>query len=362
MRRIGMAAASLALLAAAGAQGAEKIATVTGTVNNDVTIYDVTSSTQTPGQTTHDGSGGTWDSYVDIGRTAVTFESSNAVSGLNVSVTSSSVVTLGIQNGSGHAVDPTLHSTITPAGFGFYIADQTGTCGGNIYTGCAQAGGGVFQDLFYLGDYVNILGQASFQFEIFDGDSIIYSALGSLELMYDPDLGVYLNRSFSEDALGLPPVRTVEEPEYFGNVAEFGYFWDAKDLTLELATLGAGETRTLTYRTSVTSTSYAGCTIEVPYCLVSYSGFGDPIGRGGGIAEALAPADFGGLDAPLGGVTGVNFTPATYNLPVFNDETGDLYFTLQGSSAAVPEPALWATMILGFGLAGGLVRRRPRLA
>ena len=43
----------------------------------------------------------------------------------------------------------------------------------------AQATGGVFQDLFYLGDYVNTLATASFQFEIFDGDNpnAIYSAL-----------------------------------------------------------------------------------------------------------------------------------------------------------------------------------------
>jgi hypothetical protein len=361
MRRFGMALASVVALAAAGsAEAAQKIVDVTGTVNNSVTIYGFSNDTQAPGQQTEDGSGGSWDSYVDIGRTAVTFESSNAVAGLHASVTSSSVVTLNLENGSSHDVDPTLHSTITPAGFGFYIADQSGACGGNIYTGCAQANGGVFQDLYYLGDYVNTLGTASFQFEIFDGDSLIYQALGALELMYDPDLGVYLNTAFSEDALGLPPHTTIPyDGQYVGNLQEFGYLWGAKDLELNLATLGAGQSRTLTYKTSVTSTSYGGCTIEVPNCLVAYSGFGDPIGRGGAI-DALRVADFGALDED--GVTGVTFTGATFNLPTFDDETGDIVFTLQQPSAGVPEPGAWALMILGFGAAGGALRRARRTA
>jgi len=363
MRRIGIAFASLAALAAGSAQAQGRIVDVTGSVSNEVTINGLTTNTVTPGQTTSEGSGGSWDSYIDIGSAEITFESSNAVSGLYVSVTSSSVLQLGITNYTAEDIDPTLHSTITPAGFGFYIADQSGDCGGNIYTGCPQAGGGVFQDLYYLGDYINTLGTASFEFEIFDGDTLIYSALGALELMYDPDNGVYLNRTFSEDALGLPPILTTDEPEYFGNISEFGYLWGAKDITLDLATLLAGETRTLTYKTSVTSTSYAGCTIETPYCLVAYSGFGDPIGRGGAIDAAFAAAAaFGALDAPL--VSGINFEPATFNLPTFDAATGDIFFEMRngGGGGAVPEPGAWAVMILGLGLAGAALRRRPRLA
>lgn len=37
-----------------------------------------------------------------------------------------------------------------------------------------------------------------------------------------------------------------------------------------------------------------------------------------------------------------------------------LYLTSAPSTPAVPEPATWATMLLGFGLAGGLMRRARR--
>lgn len=42
-----------------------------------------------------------------------------------------------------------------------------------------------------------------------------------------------------------------------------------------------------------------------------------------------------------------------------NDSTG---FNLTLTTAAVPEPAAWALMIMGFGLAGAVVRRRARFA
>ena len=47
------------------------------------------------------------------------------------------------------------------------------------------------------------------------------------------------------------------------------------------------------------------------------------------------------------------------------DQTNDLRadnFTLTVNSAAVPEPASWALMIVGFGAVGGLARMRRRLA
>jgi hypothetical protein len=40
----------------------------------------------------------------------------------------------------------------------------------------------------------------------------------------------------------------------------------------------------------------------------------------------------------------------------------DLAFTLNGADAVVPEPGAWAMMILGFGMAGAMLRRRAAVA
>lgn len=42
--------------------------------------------------------------------------------------------------------------------------------------------------------------------------------------------------------------------------------------------------------------------------------------------------------------------------------SGAIDFSLAGGAGAVPEPASWALMILGFGGAGALIRKRRRLA
>lgn len=58
-------------------------------------------------------------------------------------------------------------------------------------------------------------------------------------------------------------------------------------------------------------------------------------------------------------------TVSTFTTNYTNGENAGLDFTLFGASAAVPEPASWAVMILGLGMAGAAIRRRragPALA
>ena len=52
------------------------------------------------------------------------------------------------------------------------------------------------------------------------------------------------------------------------------------------------------------------------------------------------------------------FTGSAFNqsLPAFSSR--DLAFSMSGVVAAVPEPATWAMMVLGFGLIGGLLRQK----
>jgi PEP-CTERM motif len=85
-------------------------------------------------------------------------------------------------------------------------------------------------------------------------------------------------------------------------------------------------------------------------------------------------APFGSLVGEIGGVyqlLGANFSGAAWgtgNLNLFywdsnnGDNTGRITFDATLAQSAVPEPASWALMILGFGLAGAALRsRKPRV-
>ena len=123
--------------------------------------------------------------------------------------------------------------------------------------------------------------------------------------------------------------------------------------------------QTITYRTSVFSyvngpclSGRDGVDAGVTACLVAYSGFGDPIGRG---VSELSVADLGssmvlgGIDVFNHGdddlIDGVHFSPFTINAPRI---VGNTLFV----GGDVPEPATWAMMILGFGSIGAVMRRR----
>ena len=56
----------------------------------------------------------------------------------------------------------------------------------------------------------------------------------------------------------------------------------------------------------------------------------------------------------------VNFDPDDMS-PIFATDFRLRYQSDQGATAAVPEPATWAMMILGFGAAGSVIRRRRRV-
>jgi hypothetical protein len=116
----------------------------------------------------------------------------------------------------------------------------------------------------------------------------------------------------------------------------------------------------LRYETTVTTFAQVDClTTPADACLIAYSAFGDPMGRGGGINPTFAR--FASLAAPS---LIREFVPSEddllqfgnfkFNKPTFKD--GILSFELQ--SEPVPEPATWALMIAGFAFAGVCMRRR----
>ena len=76
----------------------------------------------------------------------------------------------------------------------------------------------------------------------------------------------------------------------------------------------------------------------------------------GGMSSAQAIADLFSIRV-IGDDNDAHFSPGR------PDASGlsDFFFEVQGTTGAVPEPASWALMILGFGMAGGLLRARARL-
>lgn len=70
-------------------------------------------------------------------------------------------------------------------------------------------------------------------------------------------------------------------------------------------------------------------------------------------------ADFSTV-ASLGGLTGryIQYRVVERNGPNFNTGLSDIHFSGEGVRGAVPEPASWLLMIVGFGSAGAMLRRR----
>jgi hypothetical protein len=318
--------------------------------------------------------GSDFNSFVDVGRTAISFESSNAIAGRSIYSSAGSQVEFDFNNDTdGHIA---FHSTITPAGLGFYLANVNGDC---AFQGCGEAVGSSLSSLRPNSDS-SYIGSVGFDFHVqdtfFDGEVTrtvdLFSVQGSLDLSYNDRCdGVCITRNLGSGVFGDGTgarglLSGFTQSTLDGDNAILGYAWDETDV---FASLGSG-LHHITYSTSVFSGISADC-LSGGACLVGFSGFGDPVGRGGGIDsadEALTAFDFlssmgfsdgpvmGGpdLSAGSGALTGIRFTPETLGIPRYVN--GMLVFDT--TVAGVPEPASWATMILGFGLAGAMLRRR----
>lgn len=295
------------------------------------------------------GPGGAYNSFVQKDKNAITFESSNAATG-PYTYTSTTGVDLTIKNGGSGVITPQIHSQITPAGLGFYLADLTGCSPG--FGTCAQATGtGMSFSHLSIGAS-NVVTLADFDFSIVTGDSILYEASGAVGLQSDSLGHITTWQTFNDSTYDLNGFG-VE----LGDKSAFAYNWDATDVFLTSPFgLASGQSRTISYRNTVDSYSPHLCVGATSVCLVSYAGFGDPIGRGGGpdSLSVIRPFDIG-----PGGIDGLQFDSFTMYTDNYKDGTLDT--TAPGNSAA-PEPAVWISMVLGFGLLGGALRRRRSLA
>jgi len=358
MRRIGFAVAFCvaAVGTAANAQEAGGISNIQSSAGSSVLISpggDPAIFGPGAGVTT----GAAYNSYVTVGPNLITFESENTSSAQFVNSNSYSSVSFDVTNNTGQQASFT--STITAAGLGFYLADTSGGC---LYTGCPQvaAGSGYsFNDLPSDGGVVSV----GFNFTVsrtgsFDNSpATLYSLSGTLGMGRDGSLILFDNLGNDSPIAPLSGPRgllngfaaadgTDYDPSLgIGAATALGYAWDATDFDFDI---GDFHNQTLVYTTEVFSNSTTPCIEGTSICLVAYSGFGDPIGRGGGVQ--LAAARGFRTQQVYKPITGIVFDPQ------------DIQPFRSIVSVPVPEPATWISMLLGFGLLGAALRRRRVLS
>jgi len=358
-----LALATVCCVLAAGTVAQAQVTNVTGTSTSTVSL-DGTFKFTAPGtESQGKNNGSSFASSFASDPATVSFESGNSSVGVMVTSTSTSSVDITIMNGGAQAVAPTLESQITPAGLGMYLADRSGGCGGDLFAGCPQTTGGqTFADLTSPTTTVGALvSAAAFDFNVTAGGTQVYDFQGIETLTVGADGNLVVN----DLVLSAPNVlQGLVKLQPGGAGSALGYAWDASNVLIGLGgDLAPGASEDVVYTSTVTTLSRTACTSsDADVCLVAYSAFGDPIGRGGGITHARR---FGGdgLDGDFGqpddsSITGVTFSTETFAAPTFKD--GVLVFLPLG--AVVPEPATWMSLILGFGLLGAALRRRRVLS
>jgi hypothetical protein len=369
MSRLAFAAACSVLALGTAAQA--QVTNVTGSASTTVKLDSTfTSSSFGPGIVSQGGGAAYYSSFGTTPST-VSFESANAsIRGDNqVSSTSTSSVDISIKNGGSNTLNPVLQSDITGASLGFYLANTAGGCGGSglfsggdPYGGCGQTTGGqTFRNFNVAGvPFGTVLAGSAFEFTVAVGTNTVYNFTG-IETVTEGDGFAVVNplqmalNGVAIDS-GVLQNLTNTTPGMAGSAN--GWMWDDSPVSIALGSLGAGGTEDVTYTATVTTFSDLGCTSsDSSVCLVSYGAFGDPIGKGGGTSN-VARFFASPFDDTGDGIKFVdNWGPQTFATPTFNFGSGLLSF-----NAVVPEPETWMSMILGFGLLGGALRRRRILS
>lgn len=361
MRGLGLTVACVILSAGAAAQaqtidatGATSASLTRNATPGGTTLYG---NGETDGIWSSGGRGGSFEAIVEITQSHVSFESGVAVSGPFSAATSRSGVDITISNFGGQDIEVTnFGSTIIPAGLGFYLQDRVGPAtDNNIFTGYGQTNSALtFQDLVStVGTGItNPFAFADFDFEITSLEQTLYSLSGSISLYFDTEGNVQQAYNLNDASVALTGFTAVHDTP--NNPFAYAFAWDATDIVVPLnAYLTEGQSQTISYQTRVTAYTRADCITAVT-CLVAYSGFGDPIGRGGGVdslSQFSALGDMEMISMPLNDqnfgnpITGIVFDPVEFD-------------PFRVITAGVPEPSTWMTMIMGFGLLGASLRRR----
>ena len=309
-------------------------------------------------------------------------------------------VQITLKNTGSTAVTPTLQSDILPGGFGVYVGDpnlnptfdhSTGVTGDALQTpeagpnlACCgptptldqlASSPGNFSSVPVPG-FADAIAGATFSFMISNNGVVVKDITGSLTITY------------ATTAAGRVPVVTLS-PDAAAALSNFrlltsptdpyaiGYQWDASSLSVDLGgSLAPGDSDVVSYDTAVTAYTFAGMSetfmdadgYQSFPTLLAYSGFGDPIGMGGGGSKPKAVGD----DADPVGIQDVYFPLFQVGVPTFDSSNGDLSLPVSDeqlpalpltymSAPAVPEPQTWALLLAGMvGVGLGLRRRTGR--
>jgi len=304
------------------------------------------------------GSGAAFASTARVDPDGIDFQNGNASGGLYAFSTSRTAIDITFTNDDATAVAPMLRSSILPAGMGLFIDNP---CLNNVANcGAGHLGNVTSFQRFHPGALPspdNEIAGASFAFSVTSGATVLYSLSGSIILAYDPASRTNIMfTDFDAAQAALNGFRLTSLP---GDPTQFGVVWDATHVEIGLTDGGLlqpGDSMSFSYEAAVQTFSRTPCFgANRAACIIGYSSFGDPIGRGGGIIPGGLLSAFGQPSAdPAAAAGGIAFATFEFGHPVYRD--GVVTFDM---NAPVAEPATWAMLILGFGLVGAALRRRP---
>jgi archaellum component FlaF (FlaF/FlaG flagellin family) len=309
----------------------------------------------------------------DVTPSEITF-ANNATSQGYVSMTSSStVVSVTFTNNGSTTVDGSIDSTILPGGFGFFMdsPQDNPTLSGNAIGDVNQtppSSLATFQNISGF-DAIGIgqsEGYAGFSFDILENGTQVAGYSGSVSLnlsLASPGVNVSVAASAPPALNGFALITPA------GSDQAVGYQWNTTEVVVPLGALAPGQSTTVTYETTVSTSTdvqnFNNCpTEDVCPQLLAYSGFGDPIRKSAGTGtdpyfptfDLSLPTfdprtgvaggmtiDGVGPSLPLAGVTPAPFIPIPFSI-----------------LGPVPEPEVWTLMLAGMGGIGLALRgRRP---
>lgn len=360
--KLGGAAMTALLLATSAHAAVDAVVTASNASVNLTNIGGFASGVQLAGNLNDlFGAGGSYDATSDVDGPEITFKNGNFAAGGYAAVSSFTSLDVTFTNDSSESFIPSFGSTILPAGLGLFVGSG---CGTGPVRDCAEdvnAAVGLTGLPNNFSNESSLIAQSTFDFRILDGETTVYSLSGSVSLIRDFQLGTNFFVTDLADAAGALTnfMQVADRP------TAFAFGWDATDISFDLpGIMNPGDTRTLSYQTAVTT--FTASPLLQCAGAVAFSAFGDPIGRNGSIPPpAAAERQAFALDTDPGCTMPSRPAPSivrTFRFATPTFVNGRLTIALLPPfGGTVPEPATWAMMLGGFGLAGSALRRRRRL-